>query len=133
MGTLAAIFGYLFLSALMLFGIGQGARWFVTPESPGAFSASPRAPVIPPRIAESIERKKPFVSEPPAALPAKPVMTEANVSLTPHHQSARIRELAAPKPVKKRKKGAASDPRTKNDAATPLLSPVRGRSDNPYD
>jgi hypothetical protein len=131
MGTLAAIFGYLILSTLMLFGLSHGARWLVTPESPGAVQASPPAPVIPPRIAESIERKRTFVTEPPPTLPAKPVMTEVSASLTPHHQNVRIRELGSRKPIKKKKKPAASLNTTVDSAVPP--PPVRGRSDNPYD
>ena len=62
-------------------GLSAGARWLVTP---GSVEAQPiRAPApIPPRIAESIERRMARQPEQPREnAPAKPAMQEASVSL----------------------------------------------------
>jgi hypothetical protein len=131
MGTLFAIVGYLVVSPLMLFGLTEGARWIAKPD-PTLTVAAPRPPsVIPPRIAESIERKKPFVPDPRPSEDAKPVMIESYVSLPKDTPKVRIREVAVPKTSRPRKR---SGPRPSvNEYAPQSTAAVRGRSDNPYD
>jgi hypothetical protein len=87
MRIVLAISGYLAVATLIVFGASQGARWLVTPDPTLTSSDPPAAPSIPPRIAESIERKKAFAREPlqATAEPVRP-MTEAAASLTTQPQ-----------------------------------------------
>lgn len=130
MGTLFAIVGYLVVSLLMLFGLTEGARWIAKPD-PALTVAAPRPPpVIPPRIAESIERKKAFVSN-PRPEDMKPMMTESFVSLPKDPPKVRIREVGVPKPTRPKKR---PNPRPAvSDYAPQFATSARGRSDNPYD
>jgi hypothetical protein len=131
MGTLLAIIGYLLISVLMLFGLSQGARWIVTPDPTAAVTPTPAARIIPPRIAESIERKKVFVPETPPPTQTKPAMAEASASLSQQPPKVRIREAGASRRAKLRKMQHL--PATVSDDRPTFVAPVRGRSDNPYD
>jgi hypothetical protein len=132
MRTLLAITGYLAIACLIIVGASEGARWLVTPDPAQATSKQPVARQIPPRIAESIERKKVFVRQPaPEPLVNAPAMTEAPVSL-PTTQQIRIREVRAPKSRRHRSRTKPVGPaaESRSNIATSI---VRGRSDNPYD
>ena len=109
-----------------------GATWLITPGP--AVSHEARIAPIPPRLADSIERKKPLPVQEPEYRPepVKPAMQEAAASLTPAPvRSFKIRELNPP-PNQKRK------PRREEGVAqaaapapvAPLVSTAR--SDVPY-
>jgi hypothetical protein len=132
MRTLVAITGYLVIACLIIFGASEGARWLVTPDSAQATSNQPPARQIPPRIAESIERKNAFVRQPaPEPVVIAPAMTEAPVSL-PTTQESRIQEVRAPKSRRHRSRTKPVAP-TADSRPHIATSIVRGRSDNPYD
>jgi hypothetical protein len=131
MGTLFAIVGYLVVSLLMLFGLTEGARWIAKPDPPHTVAAPRPPPVIPPRIAERIERKEPSAPDPLPSEDAKPVMIESYVSLPKATPKVRIQEVAVPKASRPRKRSGARA--SVNEHAPQSTAAVRGRSDNPYD
>ena len=94
-------------------------------------SAPARVAAIPPRIADSIERRKMAVPapEPPAApAPAKP-MQEANVALKQPPARWVIRELT-PSPTKARKARSLKQPPSAQ-ASAPTYAVPTGRDENP--
>lgn len=127
------LLAYTLVIGVLCAGLINGVLWLVRPGP--AISHEARAAPIPPRIAESIERKKPILikeSEPEPAKPATtalPAMTEANVSLAPAPvRSFNIRELAPAKPKRKpRENGVAESPAAPAPAAISTA-----RSDFPY-
>ena len=74
-------------------GMVGGALWLVQPGA--TMTREARAAPIPPRIADSIERKRPVPVAAVAPEPAKPVMQVAPVSLT-HQPAFKIRDLSPP-------------------------------------
>lgn len=126
---------YTLAVGILFAGLIGGVKWLV--QSGPAISHEARAAPIPPRIAESIERKKPIPvqeSEPEPAKPAvtaMPAMTEASVSLAPAPvRSFNIRELAPAKPKRKpREHGVAES----TAAPAPVAAAIStARSDFPY-
>lgn len=93
------LLAYFAITGGLVLGLVSGVTFLVTPE-PGGNQEAHATPVIPTRIADSIERKKASLPQPePVALPAPatPIMQEANVALTPAlPQKFKIRELNAP-------------------------------------
>ena len=89
---------YVLIVAVVAVVFLQAGRWLIT--SDPNYKPEPRVATIPPRIADSIERKKDLVLPPtPVSAPAAAVpMREAAVSLAqpPRHI---IRELSLPKPA----------------------------------
>jgi hypothetical protein len=136
MRTLAAIIGYLAITCLIILGASESARWLVAPDLAVATSAQPVARQIPPRIADSLERKKVLVREAaPAPAPAEiePVMREAPVSL-PTTQQIRINEVRAPKSRRHQPKPRVKPLVRPDDSRRTIATPIGGgRSDNPYD
>jgi hypothetical protein len=117
--------------------LASGVRWLVSPD-PAAARVT-YTPPIPPRIADSIERKKELPPPPPpvvatAPAMAQPAMQNANVALHPPPRPREvIRELRVRPPGAK--------PRVKPDerlqAQAPPVVPARevvttARSDVPY-
>jgi len=130
-GTLLS---YALAVGVLCAGLIGGVLWLIQPGS--AISHEARAATIPPRIAESIERRKPIPVQASEPAPAKPVMTEANASLTPApvHQF-KIRELNPPPKQHRKPRGetavaAASAPAAAIRTAAPAVSTAR--SDVPY-
>jgi hypothetical protein len=132
MTILLTLLGYVAGNAALVVGLVSGVLWLVQPD-PSLMREAKAAP-IPPRIAESIERKK--VPEPVAeSLPHKSPMLEASVALTA--QSApklKIRELGSP-PAKKWKRKPLDDDRTlivqaKNQSSSEVRASAR--NDSPY-
>lgn len=130
-GTLLA---YALTIGTLFAGLIGGVTWLVQPGP--AISRQAHSAPIPPRIADSIERKKPIAVKEAAPEPAKPAiapaMTEANVSLAPA-PSFKIRERApAPhrrKPQRERGVAQAGAPEPIPAARSPLPT---ARSDFPY-
>lgn len=137
MKLLALLLGYLGATAGLFGTIVAAVLWLVRPD-PNA-KHQPHVAPIAPRIAESIARKMeplPAVADVGAREPepAKPVMHEMPVSLTPP-RDVRIRELPAHPPLKH--KVPRSEHRVAAQEAAPAMpsapAPVStGRSDFPY-
>jgi len=140
---LLAILAAYVASAAALFGVlFGGVFWLVQPDPSGARER--RTATIPPRIAESIERKwapLPQIAPAKAAepvhsvmAPVRAVMHEAPVSLTPAPK-VRIREVAAPTAAKRKTRPVAlrEAAATQAPPAAAAVRPVAsGRSDSPY-
>jgi len=130
-GTLLS---YAFAIGVLCAGLIGGVMWLVQPGA--ATSHEVRAAPIPPRIADSIERRKPIPVQESEPAPAKPVMTDANVSLTPAPvRPFKIRELNPPPKQHRKPRGetavaAASAPAAAIRTAAPAVSTAR--SDVPY-
>ena len=130
-GTLLS---YALAVGVLCAGLIGGVLWLIHPGA--ATSREARAATIPPRIAESIERRKPIPVQASEPAPAKPVMTEANASLTPApvHQF-KIRELNPPPKQHRKPRGetavaAAAAPAAAIRTAASVVSTAR--SDVPY-
>lgn len=94
-----------------------------------------RTAVIPPRIAESIERKKPLPVKESEPEPAKPVMKEATASLSAAIPQPKIRELISPpKQITKRRreKRIESSPLPTAPPVSSAQIVTTARSDFPY-
>jgi len=124
-GTLLS---YALAVGVLCAGLIGGVLWLIHPGA--ATSREARAATIPPRIAESIERRKPIPVQASEPAPAKPVMTEANASLTPApvHQF-KIRELNPPPKQHRKPRGesavAHAAPAAAIRAAAPAVSTAR--------
>ncbi len=66
---------YLFVTAALIGTLAQGVYWLVTPDPTFHRTAEAKSPPIPPRILESIERKKPFPVQQPAPVAPVPVLS----------------------------------------------------------
>ena len=126
--------GYLAATSALAGVLLGGVLWLISTD--GAESQAARVASVPPRIADSIERKKAFVPQqaPPAAsVPARPLQ-ETNVALRqPPAAKWVIRELAPPRGKKRETRpGDRATARASNDAATaaPSGGAVHTRSDN---
>jgi len=96
MKIVTGLFGYAVGVAGLVGALIYGMSWLVQPDASAAASA-PRVAPVPPRIAESIERRKEPPPPPPPAVAPKEPMTVSNASLAPPPNQT-IRELSAPKP-----------------------------------
>lgn len=125
-----ALLGYALALGVLCAALIGGATWLIAPGE--AVSQTARPAPIPPRIADSIERKKPVPVHEAAPEPAKPAMTEAVVSLTPAPvRSYKIRELTPPARPKRRPR---TEPVTAQAAPALPAAPAvtTARSDVPY-
>jgi len=113
MRVLAGLLAYAAVVCLLAGGVIRGTLWLVEPD-PSIKWETKTAP-IPPRIAESIERKKPLPVPAVTATPelVKPVMQEASASLT-SQPIAKIRELSPPPRRKVKKRREQKELRIKN-------------------
>lgn len=118
---IAALVGYLAVTSVLAGGLLGGVLWLTSTN--GADGATPRVAPIPPRIADSIERKKAAVpAQAPAAapMPVKPLQ-EASVALRrPMAAKWSIREIS---PLRAKKREVRSTDwaavRVPDDAAVP--------------
>jgi hypothetical protein len=131
MKIITGLIGYAVGVAALAAGLVYGMFWLVQPGTSAA--STPRVAPIPPRIAESIERKKEPPPPPSALVPVRELMKESNVSLVPP-QKQTIRELSANSPVRTPRqrtmeaRGTAIQPQ-----AMPAIPVVRTtRSDVPF-
>jgi hypothetical protein len=127
---IATLVGYLAVTSVLAGGLLGGVFWLTRTE--GAESATVRVAPLPPRIAESIERKKavtPPQAPPVASVPSRP-MQEANVSLSqPTSAKWVIRELT-PLRAKKREVRSRNLAPPADAAAPSEAAPTTVRSDN---
>jgi hypothetical protein len=133
--SLAILAAYLLVSAGLLGGLLSGVFWLV--QSDPTIAREQRSVPIPPRIAESIERKlvppPPVVKEPE---PIKQAMQEAEVALPQTPRKVQIRDLA-PQPVKRKprrdERAVALREAPAPQEASAIVRPVStARSDSPY-
>jgi hypothetical protein len=133
------LLSYALVVGVLFSTLAGGVIWLLQPGP--AVSQEARPAPIPQRIADSIERKKPFpVQEPaigePKPEPVKPAMLEANVSLAPTPaSSSRFRQLSPPprEPRKRRSEPAlarAAPPVPVSNSPAATVSAAR--SDFPY-
>jgi hypothetical protein len=116
---------YTFAIGALCAALIGGGMWLITPGP--AVSREARVAPIPPRLADSIERKKPLPVRAPDPEPAKPAMTEAAVSLTPAPvRSYKIRELTPPVKRKRAPRGEQGVAQgTAPAAAAPAVTTAR--------
>lgn len=128
------LLAYALTIGVLCAGLIGGAMWLIQPSA--AISHETRAAPVPPRIADSIERRKPIPVKESEPEPAKPAMKEADVSLAPAPvRSFKIRELAPPVKQKRKPRGDSAVAQVPTPAETPRsVSPVvtTARSDVPY-
>jgi hypothetical protein len=138
--SLAILAVYLLVSAGLLGGLFGGVFWLV--QSEPAIAREQRSAPIPPRIAESIERK--LVPLPPVVKEPEPIkqamqeqaMQEAQVALPQTPRKVQIRELA-PQPVKRKprrdERAVALREAPAPQDVSAIVRPVStARSDSPY-
>ena len=108
-----------------------GVFWLVQPGSSGTREA--KAAPIPPRIADSIERKKAIV---PVVEPVqiRVPLQEANVSLSQSAPTFKIGELAPPPANKPKRNKPPREERTITTSTEPAPRPTvsTARTDSPY-
>ena len=127
------LLSYVLAIGFLFAGLVGGVTWLIQPGA--AVSGEPRVAPIPPRIADSIERRKPLPVRAEEPESVKPVMKEVNVSLAPPPAgSFKIRELSPPakqQRTRRDERGVASDQAV---PAVPVPAPVvsTARSDFPY-
>ena len=110
--------------------LSGGLLWLLAPDP--SHKVEPQPPVIPQKILDSIERKKPVpVQASPIAEAAKPVMAEVPVALSPAppRKLETIREL---KVTKRKAKRRASPTRPTMSAPASISVVTTGRTDFPY-
>ena len=126
------LFSYALAIGILFASLIGGVMWLVAPGP--AVSSEARIAPIPPRLAESIARKKPVPPQEPEHRPeqVKPVMKEAAVSLTPAPVRAhKIRELTPPVKQKRKPRGEQGVAQAAPPAAAaPVVTTAR--SDVPY-
>ena len=125
---------YAVAAAAIMFGMVGAASWLVAPDPTGATQAR-ASPVLPRRIAESIERKSAPLPDLPKETSvmrpvSQPVMKVAPVALSPATPKFRGRELPAA-PVKKAGRKPRNEPvSAPQDGPAPPLPTAR--TDFPY-
>jgi hypothetical protein len=138
MRTLSALLHYSLAVVTLACGLAAGAWWLIAPDPLQARADKSPAP-IPPRIAESLERKAAREPEQPKE-PAKPAMQQANVSLAvqPAPQF-RIRDLVRSPQIAQRKKSRRDQKDQKKERAPivpveagPAQVVTTARTDFPY-
>ena len=134
---LAGILLWYTLAIGVLFStLAGGVMWLVQPGT--AMSQAARATPVPPRIADSIERKRPIPVEERRPEPVKPTMQAANVSLAPAPAySTKIRELSASvtqtrKRRSKQKQQVVAREAAAVSASWPAVTVTTARTDFPY-
>src|SRR5689334_4483209 len=127
------LLSYTLAIGVLCAGLIGGVMWLIQPGS--AIPHEARAATIPPRIAESIERRKPMPVRASEPAPVKPIMTEANASLTPApvHQF-KIRELHPPAKQHRKQRGETAVANAAPAAAVRPAAPVvsTARTDVPF-
>jgi hypothetical protein len=138
MNIAIAMLSYLAAAAALAGGLAGGVVLLARPGDAQSAAAAQRVAPIPPRIADSIERKKP-IPQPPAAplavakqVEVGPMMQDANVAISRTPMKFVVREL--PPPPKKRRKQStqqASAAAVQQGAST-ASAVTTARTDNPY-
>ena len=107
MKTFKELLGYITAIGVIVLGLAAGGMWLITPET--AMKAEAKAPAVPQKFLDSIERKKPVSDDVVAPVRAAvPVMQESPVSLPqPVERRPTIREVSRPAPKPKRRQSAS--------------------------
>ena len=131
MRFLARLLTYTAVVCVLAGGLFGGTLWLLQPDA--TMTRKARAAPIPPRIADSIERRNPMPVPvtAPAPEPAKPVMVTAPASLTPQ-PTFKVRDLRPPVPPKRNKRRERTPVVA---AAPPVALPqavTTARTDFPY-
>ena len=142
MKLLVVLLAYLGVSAGLFAGLMGGILWLV--RSDPTVAQERRVPPIPPRIADSIERKTaPPVPVTPAAITAakvepeaaEPAMKAADAALTQMPRKVQIREITPRPPIKRKPRGgrsvASQEAAAAPEAPAPSVRPL-ARTDFPY-
>ena len=139
MNIAIAMLGYLAAAAALAAGLAGGVVLLARPGDAQSAAAPQRVAPIPPRIADSIERRKP-IPQPPAApiavakqVEVGPIMQDANVALAPTLPLKSVHRQQPPPPKKRRKQSTpqVSAAAFVQGASTPSTV-TTARSDNPY-
>jgi hypothetical protein len=142
MKLLGILIAYVAVSAGLFGALSGGVFWLLQADPTAA--REQRAAPIPPRIAESIERKSAPIAQVAVMEPApvKPIMQEAPVALTQPPRRVQIRELASPslpssvkrKPRRGEQNIAAqpASPSQEASSANVRAAVSTARTDNPY-
>jgi hypothetical protein len=129
MRFLARLLIYTAIVGALAGGMVGGTFWLVQPGA--TMTREARAAPIPPRIADSIERKKPMAVPAPAPEPAKPVMQMAPVSLT-HQPAFKIRDLSPPSAQKRNKRRERKPVVAESSPVSLPQAVTTARTDSPY-
>jgi hypothetical protein len=136
MKTVKELLSYLTAVGLLVLGLGAGSVWLLSPDP--TMKAEAKAPIVPQKFLDSIERKKPVPVDVVAPVQAVvPVMQESPVSLPqPILRREAIREVSRPVPKPKRRQ-SASGPMSMEAPGEPArlsaAAPVTtSRTDFPY-
>lgn len=139
MNIAIAMLGYMAGAAALAGGLAGGVLFLARSGDSQTTAAPRRGAPIPPRIAESIERRKPL-AQPPAEqlavvtpVAVRPTMQESNVALTPKASTKFvIRQPPSPpkKPTKKFTPRASTAALEQGAPTAPAVTTAR--SDNPY-
>lgn len=124
---------YIGVTAGLFGGLALGVLWLVQPDpSIPQQPKETRARPVPPRIADSIERKlAPLPVAAPEPLPVRPAMREGNAALVTSVPT--VRELSKPAAKKRARKPAREEGAVTADQAPAAYAPVnRGRTDFPF-
>ena len=127
------LLSYTLAIGVLCAGLIGGVMWLI--QSGAAIPHEARAATIPPRIAESIERRKPIPVQQSEPAPARPAMTEANVSLAPAPvHPIKIRELNPPPKQHRKPRGETAVANAAPAAAIRTAAPVvsTARTDVPF-
>ena len=127
MRFLARLLIYTAIVGSLAGGMVGGTLWLVQPGA--TMTREARAAPVPPRIADSIERKRPRPVAAPE--PAKPVMQMAPVSLT-HRPAFKIRDLSPPSAQKRNKRRERKPVVAESSPVSLPQAVTTARTDFPY-
>jgi hypothetical protein len=134
MKTLTELFSYIAAIGLIVVGLAGGSVWLLKPDS--SMRAEAKAPIVPQKFLDSIERKKPVPADIVAPVSAaQPVLQEAPASLPqPALRRQTIREVSSPAPKAKKRQSASRPHEVSVAPTTPAnFAPVTtSRTDFPY-
>ena len=134
MKTFKELLGYITVVGLLVLGLAAGSMWLISPEP--TMKAEAKAPVVPQKFLDSIERKKPVSVDVVAPVRAAvPAMQESPASLPqPVVRRETIREVSRPaSKAKKRQSVFGPMPVEVPPAARAASAPVTtSRTDFPY-
>ena len=134
MKTPHGIVRYIAAVGLLVVGLAAGSVWLLKPDL--AIRAEARVPVVPQKILDSIERKKPVPVDVVAPVqPAAPAMQEAPASLPqPVVRRQTIREVSSPAPKAKKRRSASTGIEISAGPTAPaaFAPATTSRTDFPY-
>ena len=124
MKTFKELLGYITVIGLLVLGLAAGSMWLISPEP--TMKAEAKAPVVPQKFLDSIERKKPVSVDVVAPVRAAvPAMQESPASLPqPVVRRETIREVSRPAPTTKRRQSVSGP----MPVAVPVVPAVRAAS-----